>query len=329
LRWELIAGTGALDFVRHRHISIKTEHSRAVLRIQSQIMSSIRTFFDKQRFTEVKPAIIGPATDPGVRGAGAASIEFYGAKYLLTTSMILYKQMLISSLDKVYVFSPCIRLEKQRTDRHLAEFLQVDVEAARCSAEEAMGIAEDLLVSVAGDVLKRCNHELGMLGRKISLPRTPFRRLTFEQAVDMAAALGFDPDYTSELPFKAEKEVSMSFKEPFFITGYPAGSRGFYYRQDPERPGRLLDFDMVFPQGFGEAISGGEREHEYPAVVSKFRERRMDPGAYRWYLDMLKEGIPPSAGFGIGLERLTRYICGLESIWEATPFPKVPGVHSP
>ncbi len=325
----MIVGTEALDFIRYRHLSIRTERSRAVLKVQSEIMSSIRRFFGKQKFTEVKPAIIGPATDPDVRGAEAASIDFYGVKYLLTTSMILYKQMLISSLDKIYIFSPCIRLEKKRTDRHLAEFLQVDVEAAHRSCDEIMKVAESLLAVAVSDALKHCREELQLLGRKLKVPKTPFKKLTFKEAIKVAMDLGFDFDHTSELPFEAEKAVSMQFKRPFFIVGYPLDSRGFYYKENHEKPGELIDFDLIFPQGFGEAVSGGEREHKHAIVMRKFKDRRMDPGRYKWYFDMLKIGIPPSAGFGIGLERLTRYICGLETIWEATPFPKVPGVHSP
>ena len=119
------------------------------------------------------------------------------------------------------------------------------------------------------------------------------------------------------------------FNEPFFIIDYPLTARGFYDREDPERPGILRDFDMIYPEGYGEAISGGEREYTYEGVLRRMQMRGENISEYRWYLDMLRDGIPPSAGFGIGVERLTRWICGLENIWDAVPFPKVPGVISP
>ena len=106
-------------------------------------------------------------------------------------------------------------------------------------------------------------------------------------------------------------------------------SRGFYDREDPVRPGILRDFDMLYPEGFGEAISGGEREHTYKGVLKRMKLTGVDPEEYGWYLQMLKEGVPSSVGFGIGVERLTRWICGLKTIWEAVPFPKVPGIASP
>ncbi len=106
-------------------------------------------------------------------------------------------------------------------------------------------------------------------------------------------------------------------------------ARGFYDREDPDRPGVLRDFDLVYPEGFGEAISGGEREFQLERVLARIRSNGEDPGAYGWYLEMLGEGVPPSAGLGIGVERLTRFVCGLEKIWEAVPFPKVPGIVSP
>ncbi|MDH5713221.1 MAG: hypothetical protein OEY83_04700, partial [Candidatus Bathyarchaeota archaeon] len=116
---------------------------------------------------------------------------------------------------------------------------------------------------------------------------------------------------------------------PFFIYDYPLMARGFYDREDPNRPGILRDFDMLYPEGFGEAISGGEREHTYEGVLKRMKLTGEDPEKYGWYLQMLKEGIPFSVGFGIGVERLTRWICGLKTIWEAVPFPKVPGIVSP
>jgi len=118
------------------------------------------------------------------------------------------------------------------------------------------------------------------------------------------------------------------FDSPFFIYDYPKGSRGFYDREDPKRPGILRDFDMIYPEGFGEAASGAERETDYETVASKMKPGE-NPESYEWYMEMLKIGIPQTAGFGIGVERLTRCICGLRSIWPAMPFPKVAGIWSP
>ena len=139
------------------------------------------------------------------------------------------------------------------------------------------------------------------------------------------------PAAAQVLPIEPSETIKIDgvFDEPFWLYDYPLTARGFYDREDPEQPGFLRDFDLLYPEGFGEAISGGEREYQLERVLARMKARGEDPRDYGWYLEMLKEGVTPSAGFGIGVERLTRYICGLENIWEALPFPKVPGVVSP
>lgn len=136
-------------------------------------------------------------------------------------------------------------------------------------------------------------------------------------------------NYVEEIPWDAEVALSAMHEQPFFVYDYPLVSRGFYDREDPSRPGILRDFDMLYPEGFGEAISGGEREHTHEGVLKRMKLSGVDPEEYGWYMEMLKEGFPHLVGFGIGVERLTRWICGLKTIWAAVPFPKVPGIVSP
>ena len=154
------------------------------------------------------------------------------------------------------------------------------------------------------------------------------KRITFDDAIEKIKSMGFEVNGHKEIPWDAEEALSASMNEPFFITDYPKVARGFYYSEHEDKPGILRDFDLLFPEGFGEGISGGEREYRYEVVLSRLKESGEDIQKYGWYLDMLKSGIPQSVGFGLGLERLTRWICGLDKIWEATPFPKVPGVIS-
>jgi len=328
-----ISDYSSLELVKQRPSALRTEKMKAVLRIQNQIFSSVRKFFEKEGFCELRPPIIGPATDPGIRGATITEIDFYGKKYKLTTSMILYKQMAICSLEKIYAFSPNIRLEDpaaQETGRHLAEFCQIDVEQAFIDYHQAMTLGERLLIAVFSAVNEHCQKELSLLRRELSIPERPFPKITYQEALEQLRDLGFkELSSRKEIPWKAEKALSEAFDEPFWIINYPYGSRGFYDRQDPINPALLKDFDLMYPDGFGEAISGSEREFLYKHVKRRMVEQGLSLKDYQWYLEMLQMGVPPSAGFGLGLERLTRYICGLEKIWEAAAFPKVPGIHSP
>jgi len=322
----------SLESVRLRYRAIRHPNMKIVLRVQDQILTSLREFLRKKGFMEILAPIIGPATDPGIRGAKQISIRYYGASFKLMSSMILYKQMMISAFEKVFALSPNIRLElpeSAKTGRHLAEFRQIDLEMVHASYDDAMNLAEELLVSVVRDVRENCCEELKGLGRDLKEVNVPLKRLTHKQAVELLRSNGYMISYVEEIPWDAEVALSAMHERPFFVYDYPLVSRGFYDREDPNRPGMLRDFDMLYPEGFGEAISGGEREHTYEGVLKRMKLSGVDPEEYGWYLQMLKEGVPHSVGFGIGVERLTRWICGLKTIWEAVPFPKVPGIISP
>ena len=318
--------------LHRRYLDIRSPRMRSILIIQDEVLSALRGFLKKEGFIEILAPIIGPVTDPGIRGAKQVTIDYYGHQFKVMSSMILYKQMAVCSIEKIFALSPNIRLEPPeslKTGRHLSEFRQLDLEVARATYYEVMGLAERMLRYVCTRIRERCQEELKFLGRELRVPRVPFKRLSYHESIDLLRGEGFDLDYEVEIPWDAEEHLSGMFPDPFFIYDYPETARGFYDREDPDRRGILRDFDLLYPEGFGEAISGGEREYEYEKVLKRIERNREDPGAYGWYLEMLREGIVPSAGFGIGVERLTRYLCGVSKIWEAVPFPKVPGIASP
>ena len=303
--------------VRDRHINIRTERSKAILTIQHHLLSALREFLISQGFYEILAPIVGPATDPGIRGAGIINFDYYGTPYKVMSSMILYKQMALGVFDSIFAVSPNVRLEPPETistGRHLVEFHQLDLESARRTCEDMMDLG-DRMICTCLDRVRECGDELGILGRELPVFSPPFKRVPHSFLEDRLSITG-------EVPWEEERMISEEAREPFWITDYPVGSRGFYYL---EHDGILKSMDLILPEGFGEVISGGEREYEYPRV-KKMLEKEGFAHEYAWYLDMLKRGIPPSAGFGIGIERFTRYICGLNHIWESSPFPKVPGI---
>lgn len=320
------------EALQRSYLTVRDPRMQRVLRVQAALGMAIREYLNGHGFVELLPPIIGPVADPGLRGAKQATINFYGREYKVMSSAILYKQMMVASLGKIYFFSPNVRLEPLETattGRHLAEFVQVDIEEAGATYEDAMARAEDLVRTVIGHAKGALGADLMAFDRRLNGGSRPFRRLLYAEAVDLLKEHGRDVPYGVEIPWEHEEFLSTLFDEPFFIHDYPRGSRGFYDREDPAKPGILRDFDLLYPEGYGEAISGAEREHEYAKVIARLRETGENPSKYGWYIDMLREGIPPSSGFGIGVERLTRYVCGLRSIWEARPYPKVPGVFSP
>jgi asparaginyl-tRNA synthetase len=307
-----------------RYLELEKPRKRAVLKIQSEIMYLVRKFFKEKGFLEVRAPIFEPFTDPGIRGAKFFGIDFYGKTYTLMSALTIHKPLLATHLGKIFSFCPCARREPEisrHSKRHLAEFYQIEAEMPERSYEDAMKVAEELLAFVISEIKDRCESELRVLKREIRTPKLPFKRLTHREAVDLSKKMGYEAFYDKELPWEAERAISMRFSEPFFIKQYPKDSRGFY---DKEGKDFLLSFDMLYPEGLGEASSGSEREFEYKKVLDKLK-RAGDVEKFELYLQIMKRGVKPTSGFGIGLERLTRFICGLEDIKEAAPFSKSPG----
>ncbi|MEM0357365.1 MAG: asparagine synthetase A [Candidatus Bathyarchaeia archaeon] len=320
------------ESLRKRYLTVRNNGLANVFKVQDEIISSIRAFLKNEGFTEILAPIIGPVTDPGIRGAKQVTIDYYGVPFKVMSSMILYKQMIITALPKVFALSPNIRLEPLetvKTRRHLTEFRQIDLEVAYATCDEVIDLGERMLCQVIADVKAKCCKELGERCKTLTVPKRPFKRYTYGEALEILRGMDLHVNYGEEIPWEAEEALSKVHSEPFWITNYPATARSFYYMESEENPEILKDFDLIYPEGFGEAISGGEREYRYERLVERMRRGGEDPSQYGWYLDMLKAGIPPSAGFGIGVERLTRFICGLENIWDAVPFPKVAGIPSP
>ncbi|MDT0477783.1 asparagine synthetase A [Streptomyces sp. DSM 41014] len=319
--------------VRH-HLTSDT--TRAVLGVQRHMLAVTRQHLTEAGFVEMLPPVIGPVTDPGTRGSKQVDVDFYGHRYKLMTSAILYKQASLLAYDKIFYIAPNVRLEPLETTdtrRHLAEFHQIDVEMAGASREQITGVLEQLVRQIVIRVVTDLPAELETLGRDPaafqSLLNRGFGTMTHAQALETLSELGHEQNIETEIEWAGEALLSSHLDRPVFVTDYPKGSRGFYDRESQTEPGVLRNFDLLAPEGYGELCSGSEREYDYSRIVSRIRETGENPAKYGWYLDMLREGVPASAGFGIGLERFTRYLAGLDSVWRACAFPKLPGVVSP
>ncbi|MET9362690.1 asparagine synthetase A [Streptomyces sp. NPDC006632] len=310
--------------------------TRSTLRIQNHLLGAAREFLTAAGFTELLPPVIGPVTDPGSRGAKQVDVDFYGHRYKLMTSAILYKQASLLAFDKIFCIAPNVRLEPLETTdthRHLAEFHQLDVEVAGAGRDQVLDLLEELVVHVVGRTSAALPDDFALLGRDVDafadLLRGGFGRTTHAEAVAGLRASGHDQNPDAEIDWAGEALLSDKASRPFFVTDYPKGSRGFYDRESRTEPGVLRNFDLIAPEGYGELCSGSERTNDYAAIVTRIRETGENPDKYRWYLDLVREGVPASSGFGIGVERLTRYVAGRDAAWQASAFPKLPGVVSP
>jgi len=286
-----------------------------VLQVKSEIVRAAGEYLRKQGFIEILPVILSPVTDPLHHETYDGVVDYYGRPYTLTKSMILHKQIALRTVPRIFAFSPNVRMEPEERAplrRYLAEFVQLDLEVRDATRDEIMEIGEGLFIAVVKAVRDNCAAELESLGRELEVPRAPFARIAYQDAVKR-----FGEHY--------DEPLSASLSAPAWLIDFPREVREFYDREDPDRPGILLDMDLIYPEGYGEALSGGEREHTLPRILRRLEQDGISPNRFAEYLRFAEEGLPASAGFGIGIERLTRYICGLDHIREARLFPKVPG----
>lgn len=294
---------------------IRSERIRSILSIQSSALKALHDYMYEHDVAQAMPVILSPMTDPLNHPHFDARVEYYGQKLHLTKSMILHKQLslLNDGISKIYFMSPNVRLEEGRlkdTGRHLFEFTQVDIEFRDMGKAEFMHFMDGLLAYIIWYVKKECSDELRELGRKLRVPKTP---LKVYESENLRAMYGND----------FERIASEEAKDPFWITNF---KREFYDREDKHRRGYYHNYDVFWPEGFGEALSGGEREWEYEEIVRKMKERNTDMLAFETYLKVSKEGlIPRTVGGGLGIERMVRFLTGQKHVKDVTLFPRVPG----
>ncbi|SDC26366.1 asparagine synthetase A [Geotoga petraea] len=295
---------------------VENDYYSNLLIIQSSILQSMREFMISEGFLEILPVIISPITDPLNHDIFDASIDYYGYSYSITKSMILQKQVSTLVTDRIFSMSPNLRLElenRYEDKRHLIEFVQMDMEVANAKREEVMDIMERLLIRIISEITVKHTKIIEKYNSGLVIPKKNFKRIRVQDAIEK-----YGDSY--------EKILSANAKEPFWLIDIPIMDREFYDKQNPNDPDFLLDFDLIYPFGYGEAISGGEREHEYDQIIKRMDLKGNSKNIFKDYLDLSKEGLlKPTAGCGIGIERLTRYILGLEHIEKARLFAKSPG----
>ncbi len=285
------------------------------LEVTSVVLGASREFLAKEGFIELLPVILAPVTDPLRTTPEWATLSAYGSSWYLTRSMIFHKQAAVRVHPKIFCFSPNVRLEpaeRATTGRHLFEFVQLDLEMRDASREEVMDLGERLFLHVVQEVRAQCRRALKELGRALPEYSRPFPRVSWQEA-------------HQELGDDFEVELSRRAKEPIWLVDFPVDQREFYDREDPERPGILRDMDLLYPEGYGEALSGGEREYQAERIQARILRQGLSLQGFRPILTLAQDGLFPSAGFGIGVERLVRFLCGFPHVGEVRLFPRIPG----
>ncbi len=308
----------------HRHLWLRSKRTWAILRVRDAVITAIRRFFDERGFICVDSPIFTPNACEGT--STLFEVPYFEQTAFLTQSGQLYAEAAAMALGKVYTFGPTFRAEKSKTRRHLTEFWMLEPEVAYATLEDVMLLAEEMLAFVVAQVLERRPNELAALERDLSKLKkivAPFPRLSYDEAAKILAA---NPESTFKYgdDFGAPDETILSnmFDRPLLVHRYPKEVKAFYMKRDPEDPSKALCVDVLGSEGVGEIIGGSQREDDLELLLGRIREHKLPEEAFQWYLDLRRYGSVPHAGFGLGLERTVAWICGIEHVREAIPFPR-------
>ena len=306
----------------HRHLWLRSTRQRAILGVRHEIIKAVRDFFDDRGFTLVDTPIFTPAACEGT--TTLFEVSYFDEKAYLTQSGQLYNEATAMAVGKTYCFGPTFRAEKSKTRRHLTEFWMVEPEVAFAHLDDAMQIGEELVAFVVGRVLEKRRPELQTLERKIeNLEKItlPFPRMSYDEAVKILQSKGSEIQWGGDLGGGDETILSEGSEKPLLVHRYPSQVKAFYMAPDPERPEVALCVDMLAPEGYGEIIGGGERLADLTLLEQRIEEARLPRKSFEWYLDLRRYGTVPHSGFGMGIERVVAWICGLEHVRGDHSFP--------
>jgi len=304
----------------NRHLSIRGRKSSSIMKIRSEFIKATFDFFTECDFVYINaPSIVQSAVEGGATLFG---IDYFGKKAYLTQSAQLYEEAAICAFGKVFIMQPAFRAEKSKTAKHLTEFVMIEAEVAFNEQADNMKLQEDLVNYVCARIVEKKSKELEILGRKFAVPEKPFPKITYDEVRDTAGKNGINFEWGEDIPTEAERLVSKMFDKPFFVTDYPLSARSFYHMTKPDNDKVTLSADLIAPEGFGEIATGGQRIHDYNSLVERLKQQGLPSESFQWYVDLRKYGMPPHAGFGIGVERAVRWICNIKHIRATSLFPR-------
>jgi asparaginyl-tRNA synthetase len=311
--------------MERRHLWIRSERQSAILRVRHEVIDAVRDFFNSRGFILVDTPVFTPAACEGTTTLFPVPYFDLGNAYL-TQSGQLYNEADAAALGRVYCFGPTFRAEKSKTRRHLTEFWMVEPEVAYANLDDTIELAEQLVSSVVARVLDKRQRELKALDRdttRLECVKAPFPRMSYDDAVKVLHEKGQPFEYGNDLGGTDETVLSDQFDRPVAVHRYPAAVKAFYMKPDPDRPDLALCVDLLAPEGYGEIIGGGQRIDDYDLLLQRIKEHGLPQEAFEWYLDLRRFGSVPHSGFGMGIERVVSWICGLDHLREAIPYARM------
>lgn len=307
---EVCLDSRALDLCKEKNI--------AVFKIQHAATEAIRSYLFEKGFLEVHtPRIIASATEGG---AELFPVNYFDRKAYLAQSPQLYKEELVMSLEKVFEIGPFFRAEESHTRRHLSEFVSIDVEEAFADAKDVMRLLERVMQHVCRNVVEKCQKELATLNYKVKIPDIPFKRLTYSQILEDLKGEGVEIPWGEDIPMPAFRKIGKIHTDFYFIVDWPTEAKAFYIKPRDENPEISEGFDLMWR--WVELVSGGTRIASKELLMQRLKEKGLNPESFKHHLQAFDYGMPPHAGWAIGLERLTMMLTGKKNIREVTLYPR-------
>ena len=301
-----------------RALDLCLEKNIAIFKIQHEAVEAIRDFLFERGFLEVHtPRIIASATEGG---AALFQLDYFDRKAYLAQSPQLYKEELVMSLEKVFEIGPFFRAEESHTRHHLSEFVSIDIEQAFATAEDVMQILEQLMQHACKTVAERCKRELQTLKHTVKVPEVPFKRLTYSQLLDELKHEDIEIPWGEDIPTPAFRTVGKLHPYFFFLVDWPTESKAFYIKPRDDKPEISEGFDLMWR--WMELVSGGTRIASKELLIERLKEKGLNPESFKYHLEAFDYGMPPHAGWAIGLERLTMMLTGRKNIREVTLYPR-------
>jgi len=301
-----------------RALDLALEENIAIFKIQHTAAETIRGFLFEKGFLEVHtPRMIASATEGG---AELFAVNYFGKKAFLAQSPQLYKEQLVMSLEKVFEIGPFFRAEESHTRRHISEFVSIDIEEAFADAEDVMQLLEQLIQHVCRTVSKKCEKELAVLKYNLKVPELPFKRFTYDDMLKDLKSAGVDMPWGEDIPTPAFRTLAKLHPYFYYITDWPTHSKAFYIKPRDYNPDLCEGFDLMWR--WIELVSGGTRIASKELLVKRLEEKGLKPESFKCHLQAFGYGMPPHAGWAIGLERLTMMLTGKKNIREAALYPR-------
>jgi len=315
-----------------RHLWLRSRKMNAIMKVRSKVFGAIHDYFRNNNYYEFQSPIFQATQCEG--GSSLFKVPYFDKEVFLAQTWQLYAEAAIYSLEKIYCIAPSFRAENSKTSRHLTEYWHAEMEILWNNFDDLQDEAEGLLKNIVQMVLKDCKEELEVLKRDTkkleATAKKKFTRMTYTEALDILdKKCKMKVKWGKDLRTVEEDKLGELYDTPIIITRYPKMVKAFYMMEDPKDSKVVLGFDVIGPDGYGELMGASQREVDIEKLKKRLKEDGEELEGYEYYFDTRRYGSVPHGGFGMGVERVISWICGLDNIKDSIPFPRTPSRFTP